>query len=81
MDPLRFIKKKISKVWQLKFPTILGEVFKVNETIPYDLRIRNELYARNLRTVRYGTETISFLSPKIWALLTQNINTSSSLMF
>ena len=46
-------------------PAILNEVFKVNETIPYDLRMRNELYARNPKTVRYGTETISFLSPKI----------------
>ena len=31
-------------------PTILGEIFKVNETIPYNLRMRNELLARNLKT-------------------------------
>ena len=49
-------------------PAILNEVFKVNETIPYDLRMRNELYARNPKTVRYGTETISFLSPKTCSL-------------
>ena len=48
-------------------PAILNEVFKVNKTIPYDLRMRNELYARNPKTVRYGTETISFLSPKMWS--------------
>ena len=41
-------------------PAILNEVFKVNETIPYDLRMRNELYARNSKTVRYGTETINY---------------------
>ena len=33
----------------------------------------NELYARNPKTVRYGTETMSFLSPKIWSLIPQNI--------
>ena len=60
-------------------PAILSEVFKVNETIPYDLRMRNELYARNPKTVRYGTETISFLSPKIWSLIPQNIKDSGSL--
>ena len=60
-------------------PAILSEGFKVNETIPYDLRMRNELYARNPKTVRYGTETISFLSPKTWSLLPQNIKDSSSL--
>ena len=38
----------------------------------------NELYARNAKTVRYGTETISFLSPKIWALIPKNIKGSSS---
>ena len=50
-------------------PAILSEVFKVNETVPYDLRMRNELYARNPETVRYGIETIFFLSPKIWSFI------------
>ena len=50
-------------------PAILSEVFKVNETIPYELRMRNELSSRNSKTVRYGTETISFLSPKMWSLI------------
>ena len=35
--------------------------------------MRNELYARIPKTVRHGTDTISFLSPKIWALIPQNI--------
>ena len=58
-------------------PAILNEVFKVNETIPYDLRM---IYARNPKTVRYGTETISFFSPKIWSLILENIKDSGSLM-
>ena len=41
--------------------------------------MRNELYARNPKIIRYGTETISLLSPKIWALMPQNIKDSSSL--
>ena len=60
-------------------PAILSKVFKVKETIPYDLRMRNELYARNPKTVRYDTETMSFLSPKIWYLIPQYIKDSSSL--
>ena len=60
-------------------PAILSEVFKVNETIPYDLRMCNELYATKPKTVRHGTETISFLSPKIWSLIPQNIKDSGSL--
>ena len=60
-------------------PAILSEVFKVNETVPYDLRMCNKLYARNPKIVRYGTETISFLSPKIWSLTPQSIKGSCSL--
>ena len=52
---------------------ILGKVFKVNETIPYDLRMCNQLYAANPKRVRYGAETISFLPAKIWAFIPRNI--------
>ena len=64
---------EINKYLHCLSPTILGEVFQVNETIPYDLRMRNELYFRNRKTVKYGTETIPFLSPKKWASIPQNI--------
>ena len=37
----------------------------VNKTIPYDLRMRNELYVRNPKIEIYGTETTFFLSPEI----------------
>ena len=40
--------------------------------------MRNELYARNTKTIRYGTETIYFLPPKIWTLMPQNIKDVSS---
>ena len=29
---------------------LLGEVYRINETVPYDSRMRNELYARNAKT-------------------------------
>ena len=57
---------------------MLSEVFKVNETIPYDLRIQSKLYARDPTKLRYGTETISFLSPKIWSLIPQNVKDSDT---
>ena len=70
---------EIYKYFHGQSPAILSEVFKVNETIPYDLRISNKLYSRNPKKVRYGAETISSLSPKIWSLIPQNIKDSSSL--
>ena len=72
MTPLRFIKKifqnlaiEIYKYLNGLSPALLSEVFQVNETLPYYLRMRNELYARNPNIVIYGTETTFFLSPEI----------------
>ena len=67
MAPLRFIKE-MSKIEIYKYlhglsPTISNDVSKVNETIPYDLRMRNELYVRNPKIVIWGTEATFFLSP------------------
>ena len=42
-------------------PAILRDIFKVNETIPCDLRMRNELYARNSKIIICGTETTFFV--------------------
>ena len=63
MAPLRFIKKNIQslvieiyKYLRGLSPKIFDEVFKVNKTIPYDLSMRNDLYARNPNIVRYSTE-------------------------
>ena len=66
MVPLRFIKK-MSNILPLKF------VNTFIEKIPYDLRMSIEFYARHPKLVRQSAETISFLSPKIWALIQQNI--------
>ena len=49
-------------------PAILSDVSRVNETIPYDLRTRNELYVLNPKIVICGIETF-FLSLEICALI------------
>ena len=60
-------------------PAIMGDIIKLNRPPTYNLRTRQELYSRNPKTVRYGTETISFLAPKIWAIVPQNIKNCTSL--
>ena len=47
-------------------PQIVNEVFQVKSPALYYLRDKNELYSRNLKTVTYETESISFMAPKIW---------------
>ena len=45
-------------------PAIMGEVFKINRTLPYTLRTHNKFSIRVPKTVKYGTKTISFFSSK-----------------
>ena len=49
-------------------PSIMKNVFHFNTNIPYNLRSRSKLYSRNRKTVKYGTETVSYLAPKIWSI-------------
>ena len=60
-------------------PAILGEVLLGLLNNTFDIRMRIELYARNPKTVMYGSKNISVLSPKIWASILQNIKDSSFL--
>ena len=60
-------------------PVIMGEVFKTNRTLPYNHRAHNELSSRVSKTVKYGTKTISFSTPKICSLVAGKIKVFSSL--
>ena len=60
-------------------PSIMKNAFHFNTNIPYNLRSRSELYSRNPKTVKYGTETISHQTPKIRSLVTDAIKGSKSL--
>ena len=54
-------------------PCIMNSIFKVNQTVPYDFRKRNVLQSKNPCSVRYGTETISYMAPKIWTRVSETI--------
>ena len=59
----------------------MNNIFKVNQTVPYDLRKRNVLKSRNPSSVRYGTETISYIVPKIWSLVPETVKNCDRLTF
>ena len=60
-------------------PQIMNDVFQVKSPAPYYLRDKNELYSRNPKTVAYGTESVSFMAPKIWSIVPQELKNSQSL--
>ena len=60
-------------------PSFQNNVFHKNISNSYDLRNHKELYSRNPETVRYGTETVSYMAPKIWSKVPETIKMSSFL--
>ena len=58
-------------------PSFLNNVFHKNISNSYDLRNHKELYSRNPKTVRYGTETVSYIAPQIWSKVPETIKVSS----
>ena len=61
-------------------PSILNNVFHKSISNSYDLRNYKELYSRNPKTVRYGTETVSYKAPKTWSKVLETIKMSSFCM-
>ena len=59
------------KVLNVLYPQIMNEVFQFKLSAPYYLRDKNELYSKNLKTVTYGTGSISFMTSKIWSIVPQ----------
>ena len=57
----------------------MGDIIELNEPPTYIVRTHQELNSRNPNTVRYGKETIYFLTSKIWAIVPQNMKNCSSL--
>ena len=58
-------------------PEITNNVFQINPSV-YNLR-NSEFKTENVKTVHYGTESLSFLGLKIWKLVPLEIKNLTSL--
>ena len=56
------------------------DVFKTKKT-NYNRRNNNRLIPRNVKTVYNGTESISYLAPKIWGLIPNYIKNCGTLNY
>ena len=51
-------------------PELMNKVFSTNEPIyEYDIRTTSDFAARRIKTVRHGSESLSFLGPRLWNIL------------
>ena len=69
---------EIYKVLHGFSPPILNDIF-VPVSRPYNFRRNDTLQRRRVNSVRHGTESVSFLGPKLWDLIPRDIKISQSL--
>ena len=78
----RNLQKLAIEIFKVKkdiAPAIMNSVFELNDN-PHSLRNDMAFFkSRNVHTVRYGIETASFVGPRIWNSLPQEIKESTSL--
>ena len=52
------------KIWNGLSPDIMQGIFKTKSNY-YNIRNAHTFSSRNIKTVRYGLQTISYMAPKI----------------
>ena len=77
----RHLQKLLIEIFQVKMklaPEIMNEVF---DFIECRYPRRNELRSKlqNIRTIRYGTETATFVGSRIWSNMPSELKESTSL--
>jgi len=75
---IRSLAIEMFKVAKGVAPKILSDLFKVNNN-NYNLRNQSYFQIPNVRTVYNGTESISFLGPKIWNIVPEELRDLESL--
>lgn len=69
------------EIFKMKFVgSVTGNMKNFSQIIenPYDLRTETKFKSRNDHTVRYGTETASFIVPRIWSSISNDHNECNS---
>ena len=72
------LAKEMFKIHRGLSPDILREIF-VPEISLYNLRRNNTFEKRQVHSVYHGTESLSFLGPKIWDLVPLELKQLESL--
>ena len=70
--------KEMLKVKNNIAPEIMKKIFAPKMSL-YDLRNNSLLKIRRANSVQHGTESVSYLGPKIWDLVPNEIKESKSL--
>ena len=75
---LQVLATELNKVHHGLVPELMNDIFK-KRNVTYSFKTNSTFETRNIKSVYYGSETISFLGPKMWELLPSNIKDSENL--
>ena len=70
---------ELCKVFNDIYPDIMKDVFRLSTSSNYDIRSRRTFTTRSVKIVYYGTESLSYLTPKVWELIPNNIKSLENL--
>ena len=76
---LQCLAIELYKIFNGISPDIMKDVFPLNTSSTYDIRNREIFYTRPVKSVYHGTESLSYLAPKIWELVPESIKSAESL--
>ena len=57
----------------------MKDVFPLNDDSGYSTRNKRTFKSRRVKTVRYGTDSLAYLAPKIWELVPNEMKNLESL--
>ena len=75
---LQVLARESYKVDHGLAPELMNNIFK-KRNVTYNFRKNSTFETRNINSVYYGSQTISFLGPEVWELLPSNIKDSENL--
>ena len=59
---------------------MMKEIFPFNENTSYNTRNKRKFHSRSIKSVAFGSETLSHLAPKIWELVPVEIKNVESVV-
>ena len=65
----QILAAELYKILNGFLPEIMKEVFPFNENTSYNTRNKRKFHSRSIKSVTFGSETLSHPAPKIWELV------------
>ena len=75
----RFLATELYKIVNGLLPDIMKDVFPLNNNLSCNTRNKRAFHSGPIRSVTYGSETLSHLGPKIWELVPTHMKSLQSI--